>query len=200
MDDPTVAEAARITMLRDNWLIQIGRPTPQAKARLKKVAEAEKKEKARQDRAREKSQATDIRRVALANRQAEVSAFRDVLSDPLAPPEPEEPRPSDLPIVELTPVMTLALNTGRKALEQVRAKKHRLEAARLTNLRKSDARVPLTPIDLNQSPTRKRPRSPTPLPMQMEIIRAGSKRKVKVTARALENTPSKRMLPTINND
>lgn len=80
MDNPEIAQAAQMTTLRDNWLIEIGRHTLQVKACLKKAAEAEKKEKARQEKAyekaREKSQLQDIRRIALANCQAKVGAFR----------------------------------------------------------------------------------------------------------------------------
>lgn len=42
MDDPQVAEEARLTTLRDQWLIAHGKPTPGTKARMKKAAEAEK--------------------------------------------------------------------------------------------------------------------------------------------------------------
>lgn len=86
MDDPTVAEAAELTALRDNWLIKIGKPSPATKLRIKQAADQAKKEKKqadkRHEKAREKAQANDIRRLAIENRQIEVGAFRAILSDP----------------------------------------------------------------------------------------------------------------------
>ena len=61
MDDPAVAEAARITQLRDNWLFQIGKPSADTKMRIKKAAAEEKKEKAKQDKIREKAQAQAVK-------------------------------------------------------------------------------------------------------------------------------------------
>lgn len=43
MDDPKVAKKTRLTILRDKWLIAYGKPTPEIKARMKKIAETEKK-------------------------------------------------------------------------------------------------------------------------------------------------------------
>lgn len=50
MDDLKVADAARLTILRDKWLIARGRPTPETKARIKKRVEAEKKRPRRRTR------------------------------------------------------------------------------------------------------------------------------------------------------
>lgn len=74
MDDPIIAEAARVNSLRDNWLIQQGKSTPQLKARMKKAADMEKKQNARLEKAREKSQLNNIQRLGSTNRHA-IGAF-----------------------------------------------------------------------------------------------------------------------------
>lgn len=43
-----VAEATRLTTLRDEWLIKRGKPSPATKLRMKQAAEREKKEIAKQ--------------------------------------------------------------------------------------------------------------------------------------------------------
>lgn len=43
IDDPAIAEAARITALRDQWLIQWGKANKDTKAQMQKAAQAEKK-------------------------------------------------------------------------------------------------------------------------------------------------------------
>lgn len=81
MDDPVVAKAAKITAMRDHWLVQWGKATTEMKARLKKATEGEKKEREKADKAREKSQQQqNIRRLAITNRQ-QIGSFCGVLSD-----------------------------------------------------------------------------------------------------------------------
>lgn len=91
MDDPKVAEEARLITLRDEWLIARGKPTPETKARIKRAAEAEKKKAEKENKAREKakgkSQAMDIRRLAIINSRRVVGAFKEILSDPSTGPE-----------------------------------------------------------------------------------------------------------------
>ena len=55
MDDPKVAEEARLITLRDKWLIARRKPTPETKARIKKAVEAEKKKAEKESKAREKA-------------------------------------------------------------------------------------------------------------------------------------------------
>lgn len=55
LDNPAVANASRMTALRDQWLLERGKPSAKTKARLKKAATAAKKEKEKQDKARERS-------------------------------------------------------------------------------------------------------------------------------------------------
>lgn len=43
MDDPKVTEEAHVTTLKDEWLIIYGNLTPETKAWIKKIVEAEKK-------------------------------------------------------------------------------------------------------------------------------------------------------------
>ena len=86
MDDPAITKVARITQLRNNWFIQIGKPLANTKMRMKKVAAKEKKEKTKQDKVYEKAQtqvqSNNIKQLALANRQVEVGVIYDILSDP----------------------------------------------------------------------------------------------------------------------
>lgn len=76
MDDLVVAEAAQITGLRDQWLIQRGKPTAETKARIRKAAKAEKKEQEKINKAKVKNQQVqDVRRLAISNHQVELGAF-----------------------------------------------------------------------------------------------------------------------------
>lgn len=56
LDDPVVAKAARITGMRDQWLLQHNKMNPDLKARLKKAQETAKREKAKMDNAQIKAQ------------------------------------------------------------------------------------------------------------------------------------------------
>lgn len=82
MDDLVVAEAAKITAMRDQWLVQRGKATAKIKARLKKATDAEKKERKKANKAKKKSQQQqDIRRLAITNRQ-QIRFFCVILLDP----------------------------------------------------------------------------------------------------------------------
>lgn len=187
LDHPEVAMEARITALRDQWLIKQNKFTPALKARLKKAEKAEKKEKAKMDKNREKArehaQITDIRRLALANRRLENGTFQDHLSDPSE--TPHSPTSTALPSSDLlTPVRpTAATQQSVQSMQaialQTQSKKRAATKARGSNLRNRLEKSSATA-------------SPPSLPVQMELIRPG-KRKVKVPANAVESTPSKRM-------
>ncbi|MCJ1347575.1 hypothetical protein MMC31_005800 [Peltigera leucophlebia] len=51
LDNPAVAKASWMTALRDQWLLERGKPSAEIKARLKKAAMAAKKEKEKQNKA-----------------------------------------------------------------------------------------------------------------------------------------------------
>ena len=162
--------------------------------RIKQAAIEEKKEKAKQDKVREKAQAqaqsNDIRRLALANRQAEVGVFRDLLSDPCSQPSSNPPDALDTPppIIQQTLVREVASTSGRKAILEKQAQKLVKVAKRKANL-KMGTRTPLRPVD-NNIP--RRFRSLTPPPQQMELIRP-SKQNVRIPMNVVESTPPKRM-------
>ena len=93
MDDPRVAEEARITALRDQRLIARREPMPETKARMKNAAETLKKLAEKENRACKKAngknQATNIRRLAMSNSRAmEVGVFKEILSNPPTETEP----------------------------------------------------------------------------------------------------------------
>lgn len=184
MDDLVVAEAAKMTALRDSWLVSQGKSSPGTTLRMKQAANQKKKEKKRLEKRQEKSKASDIRRLAVENRQAEVGHFQDVLSDPPdAPTDPlNETHPLLPPTAHLTRVqlMTesqpLVTATAGQVLQGIRKKKSAIALAAAARLpRRGTLAQPTTPL------------------VQMELICPGSKRKVRVTANAIENTPTKRM-------
>lgn len=53
LDNPVIANASRMTVLRDQWLLEQGKPSAETKTRLKKAAMSAKKEKEKQNKARE---------------------------------------------------------------------------------------------------------------------------------------------------
>lgn len=85
-DNPKLAEEARLTTLKDEWLIACEKPTPETKARIKKAAEAEKKKAEKKSKAQEKvkkkNQAMDIRKLAINYSRRIVGALKEILSDP----------------------------------------------------------------------------------------------------------------------
>lgn len=218
LDDPVKAAASRLINRRDAWQMQRGKPTPATKLRIKKAADQAKREKKneqkRLEKAKEKAQANDIRRLAIsnANRQAEIGSYQAILSDPTT--EDQEPtnltnprsnkldKASNLPLA--TPIAQTPATIQAKSLgmQQIKA---RLQGKQITasTLAERLNRRPLQQIDGNARRTSPpigtlTPRTPppgrssTPPPVQMELIRPG-KRKIKVTANAVESTPPKRM-------
>ena len=88
MDDPAIASAAKITAMRDQWLLKNNKINPDLKARMKKVKEVEQKQQAKLDKtcakAQEQAQLHDIRRLAISKIQ--IGAHKDVLSGPVTIP------------------------------------------------------------------------------------------------------------------
>ena len=120
MDNPVAAENARITVLRNQWLIQRGKANAKTKARVKKLADTEKKEKEKADKARERNQQQqDIRRLDITNCQVDVGSFQGVLSDPHIEASNNLPEAS---IVQ-TPATESGQAAARSALETSKAKK-----------------------------------------------------------------------------
>lgn len=86
MDNPKVAKVARITELRDQWLLKNNKMNLDLKARLKKTKVAKQKKQAKLDKTcqktQEKAQINDIRRLAIGNRQ--IGTFKDTFPDPVS--------------------------------------------------------------------------------------------------------------------
>ena len=190
LDDPVVAKKARITALRDQWLIKQNKSTPALKARLKKAEAAEKKEKARLDKNREKAQeqaqVNDIRKLALTNRQVKIGAFQDILSDP--PQAPSALPHSDPPI----PVIPTAATQQSVHLMQVTGLQAQSKKRAAAKERASSFQSKLQKTSTLSASTFSRERDLTPPPIQMELIRPG-KQKVRIPANAVESSLSKRM-------
>lgn len=195
MDDPIIAKVTRITDLRDQWLIKRKKITPNLKAKMKKMKAAEDKEKAKtkakQDKKRETSQIHSMRRLALGNSQ--IGSFKDVLSDP---PIAGTDLPSSNPIQLPTPIRpTMAIEQSvdlmRSANDQTISKKRAAALKRVNTMEKNRQKRIAEANKATSSTTV--PRSQTPRPVQIELIRPGSKRRVRVTSNAIENTPSKCM-------
>lgn len=55
LNNPVIAEEARMTALRDSWLVENRKSNAVTKARLKKAADAKKKAKEKEDQAKEKA-------------------------------------------------------------------------------------------------------------------------------------------------
>lgn len=184
MDDPVVAEAAKITAMRDQWLVQRGKATAETKARLKKAADAEKNEREKADKVKEKSQQQqDIRRLAIINHQ-QIGSFRAILSDPRT-----ETASSDPAEAQTLPSSQTTARTAHQASKAIsKAKKKDFVSSmgqRLLNRSKKNG-------DHLSANAIRATRTPTPPLAQMELIWPG-KRRVKVRANAVENTPSKQM-------
>ena len=206
MDNPLVAEEARITALRDQWLIARGKATPATKARMKKAADAEKRLAERQDKAHEKAKAKnqtkDIRRLAMSNSQAmEVGALKEILSDPVTGPEPQDVAATNPASFYSDAVFANAASISNKSIQAPDAEEsptNILTTVRLSiNKKKKAISQTLAGCLKSKSLLSKRARTPTPPPIAMELIRPG-KRKVRVTANAIENTPSKRMRQVVD--
>lgn len=151
---------------------------------MKKAADAKKKLADKQTKAQEnaknktKAQALDLMRLATANRRAEeIGAFKDMLSDPVDGNESMNNTTSTLPVIPPSEKSKRA-NSVRQTNQQMKKATLQSRVGRLS---------------------RSGPRAPTPPPpVQMKLIRAGSKQKVQITQKALENTPSKWMRMATN--
>lgn len=190
MDDPILAEEARMTELRDKWLIGRGKATPETKARMKKAAAAEKKMVEKQEKAKAKNQTLEIRRLALINRQAEarLGSFKDILSDPPMGDEPSQPSNAQPSNDQGSAEDSQPPPTGTPHI-----------TARLKNVQKKKATNRLLSDRVNRgrvSAQKGNARTRTPSPVAMELIRPG-KRKVRIPPNAVESTPRKRMREAI---
>lgn len=170
MDDPKVAEVVRLTTLKDEWLIACGKPTPETKARIKKVVEAEKKKAEKEDKAREKakrkSQAMDIRRLAISNSRRVVGAFKKILSDLQTGPEASnvvldlsEPTVPDIP----RPEPTSHTLKGLFSINTRFSKRRKRKATQQTLVKRLKSKTPAL----------KRAQTLTPPPAAIELIRPG---------------------------
>ncbi len=147
------------------------------KTRVKKAADVEKKLVEKQDKAREQARAQNqslsFRKLALSNsRSMEFSTFKEILSDPPIGPG-DDFRHDD---------------SSAQILESPTAEA--LTVAKLTGIEKKRAKEK-TVVD-RFSPSKKKPRPPSPPSVAMKLIRPG-KQKVKVLANTVESTPPKRM-------
>lgn len=204
MDNPTIAEAARIITMRDQWLISNNKTNSDLKVRLKKAKEAERKQKAKLDKnrqkAQEQAQINDIRRLAIGNRQLNrqlIGMHKDILSDPPAIPSSDPPNVAPPPELAPSPATINSIGSMLAVRKQQQSKKRAHASKQSNKLRRPMTqanRVDSVESDGSVASTasRKRRKSPTPPPLQMELIRPG-KRKVKVTAAAVESISSKRM-------
>lgn len=92
--------------------------TPDLKARLIKAKAAAKKQAAKEkkvrEKAQEKAQINDIRMMALSNKHLQIGNFKDILSDPTAPPGSNLPEASfPPPVIQQTPATETSINTMR---------------------------------------------------------------------------------------
>lgn len=179
-----------MTDLYDQWLVAKSKARLKTKAQMKKAATVEKKLAEKLEKAREKAwsknQSLNMRRLALSNSNAgKISTFKDVLSDPLIG-NLDDHAASHKERTELTLLETLA------AAKFKNVEKNKNEKSQALTKR----------LSLEDNSTKKTPRTrrtPTPPPIAMELIRPG-KRKVKIPANIVENTPSKqiRQVQSIN--
>lgn len=198
MDDPVLAEASRITALRDQWMINNNKMNPALKARMKKAKEVEQKQQAQLDKTRQKAQEkahfNDIRRLAIGNRQS-IGAFKDIFSDPASVPSSPPLNATAFVSINQTPTTRQSIDSMLAKKSQQKAKKQAFanrkanticgQKAPTTNEKAEDSDKSVTS---KASRASQRRRNSTPPPVQMELIRPG-KRKVKVTPNAIENTP-----------
>lgn len=184
MDDSVVAEAAKIIAMRDQWLVQRGKATAKTKTHLKKVIDAEKKERKKANKAKEKSQQQqDIRRLAIINRQ-QIGSFRAIFSDPRTKAvssnlsEPQTLSNSQATIRTTYQASKTILKANKKDFISL------MGQYLLNCSKKNSDYLPANAIWVT--------RTLTPPPAQIELIWPG-KQRVKVIANAVENTPSKQM-------
>ncbi|MCJ1348467.1 hypothetical protein MMC31_006699 [Peltigera leucophlebia] len=134
MDDPLVAEEAHAIALRDTWLIEKGNPPPETKARMRKAVDAEKKLVEKQTKAQEKAKAknlgpSEMMKLAIANRhaEAEIGSFKNILSDPAAPENEDNPT-----LLSVENQVIKSANSGRQTLRQQRIASTQSKVGRLS--------------------------------------------------------------------
>ena len=77
-----VTDTTKIIAMRNLWLVQQSKTIAKTKAWFKKAADAEKKEREKANKPKEKSQQQqDIRQLAIINRQ-QIGSFGAIFSDP----------------------------------------------------------------------------------------------------------------------
>lgn len=178
--DLVVAEEEKMTEERDEWANEKGRASEAAKTRIARRKKNENKLRKKQglpakSQGRGKTQALGRLTLNNSHSQAQYGTFKAILSDPIIPG-------GDDPSEHQTP---LASQTSRV-----------LQTAKLSSNERKKAAARM--LAANRLKISKRPRPSTPRPSTppttaMELDRPGSKRKVRVTAKGIENTPSKRM-------
>lgn len=139
MNNPVIAEKARITALRDQWLLKQNKMTPNLKTCLKKTEAATKKQVAKEkkirEKAQEKAQINDIRRMALSNKRIQIGHFKDILSDPIVPPNSNPPEASSLPpIIHQRPATETSINNMRAIGKKQKAQQQTVSQKQLSNL------------------------------------------------------------------
>lgn len=163
-----------------------GKANAATKVRMKKAADAKKKAQEKLDQAKEKARSKEqglgMRKLALANCQAEFGTFKAILSDPPTGNDfPPSTSPHIAPSSTASPLPVSAAERARTAKLKKKKAMAAASAQKLGYLTEKDKR------------TAKRKRTPTPPPVPMELIRPGSKRRVRVTSIAAETTPSRRI-------
>lgn len=115
--------------------------------------------------------------------QAEFGTFKTIISNPLTDNDPALPigPPSVAPLTAsssaASPFPVSAIHRARAVKVEKKKAIAVASAQKIGQTAKKNGMV-------------KRKRTPTPLPVSMELIRPGSKRKARVTSIAAENTPS----------
>lgn len=175
---------------------------------MKKATEAEKKKTKKQSKAykkaKEKSQAMDIRRLAISNNRKIVKAFKEILSDSPTIFEAFNNIVLDLPRLEVSNNAVLDLSRFEASNNAVldfsgpessnSTPKGLLgNNVRFSNSQKKKAtQQTLVECPKNKASTSKEVRTLTLLLAIIELIRP-SKRKIRVTANAMEKTSTKQM-------
>lgn len=162
IDDPVVAEAAKITAMRDQWLVQQGKAKAETKACLKKAADGEKKEREKADKAKKKSQQQqNIRQLAIINCQ-QIGSFCTILSDSRTKAASSNPsEPQTLPSSQAT---TRTAHQASKSISKAKKKDFISSMGQrlLNRLKKNGNHLPVNAI--------RAIRTSTPLPAQMKLI------------------------------
>ena len=138
----------------------------------------------------------DIRRLAINNNRRVVEAFKEILSDLPTRPEASNDAVLDLPGPEASNNAVLDLSGPDSSSSTPKGLLG--NNTRLSNSQKKKATQQILVGRLkNKASTSKRAKTPTPLPAAMELIRPG-KRNVRVTANAVESTPTKQLRQVVD--